>query len=97
MMGLLTHLILSFVHLLLVAIDLLFFFTLVRLLCYRWQSRWLTAVNSAGRPLVDWFSGYVQKGLNHFAHGNFSEKAVLLVGMSTLTLARFVLVALFSK
>jgi len=60
-MGLLTNLILSFVHLFLVATDILFLVLLARVLSYRWQPRWLTAFNSMGKPLVDWFTSHVHK------------------------------------
>jgi len=95
-MGLLTNLILSFVHLFLVATDILFLLLLSRMLSYRWQTRWLTALNSTGKPVVDWFASHVQKTLGHLTSKALSEIAILIVGLLALTLVRLFLMVLFS-
>lgn len=96
-MGLFSNLILSLIHFTLIFIDVLFFFVVVRMLCYRRQCRWLNALDSAGKPLVDWLTGYIQKGVGHINHKIYSQKALLVIGMLTLMFARFFLVALFSE
>jgi len=96
-MGLLTNLILSFVHLFLVATDILFLLLLMKMLSYRWQLQWLTAFNYLGKPAVDWFSGYIKRALCHFSKKTFSEKVVLLVGMLTISLVRFFVAALLGR
>ena len=96
-MGLLINLLLSAVHLFLVATDILFFLLLMKELSYRWQPRWLTAFNSLGKPAVDWFAGRLEKGLCHLGKKTFSERTILLVGMLILMLARLFTVALFSQ
>jgi hypothetical protein len=95
-MGILINLILSLVHLFLVATDILFFLILMKMLSYRLQTKWLTAFNSLGKPVVDWFAGQLKKGLCHLSKKTFSERAILLVGMLILMLARLFTVVLFS-
>jgi len=96
-MGLLTNLILSLVHLFLVATDLLFFLLVVKMLSYRWQTRWLTAFNSVGSTAVEWFTGYIKRALCHFSKKTFSEKVVLFIGMLTISLVRFFVAALLGR
>ena len=90
-MGLLTNLILGLAHLLLVAVDLLFVLLLARMLSYRWHSRWLMAVNAAGKPCVDWLTGQIERTLGHVGQRAPSERIVLFVGMVAISLIRLLL------
>jgi len=96
-MGLFSNLIMSLIHLLLIATDIIFFFLVTTLLCHKWRTSWLIAFNSIGKPLVDWFTGYIQKTTSHITDKTFSQRALLVVGMLALVFIRFLLVALFSK
>lgn len=80
-MGLLTNLVLGLVHLTLVAADVLFLLLLARMLGYRWQPPWLLAVNATGKPVVDWFTGRIERGLDHLGLKAPFERTVLLLGM----------------
>lgn len=90
-MGLLTNLILGLVHLLLVAVDLLFVLLLARMLSYRWHSRWLTAVNEAGKPCVDWLTEHIERTLGRVSQKARSERIVLFIGMLAISLLRLLL------
>jgi len=96
-MGLFGNILLAAIHLLLIFIDILFFLTFLRLVSYRWRPRWLIAINSSGKPAVDWLTGYIEKGLKHFSKNTFPERTVLLIGMLTLMFMRFFLVTIFNK
>jgi len=91
-MGLFTNLVLGLVHLCLVAMDGLFLLLLATMLSYRWQPPWLLAICSAGRPVVDWFTDRLGKGL-----GASSERTVLFVGMLALSLIRTLVVVLLGR
>ncbi len=88
-MGLLTNLILGLAHLLLVVVDLLFVLLLARMLSYRWHSRWLTAVNTAGRPYLDWLTRRIERTLRRVGQKAPSERIVLFVAMVAISLMRF--------
>lgn len=98
-MGLFTDLILSLVSLILLAIDIIFFFVLVRMLSLRWCTPWLVAFNSTGKPLVDWFISQLQTRIGRITSKSYSDKALLVAGMVILIFVRFFLgtVALLSK
>jgi len=96
-MGIVTHLILSVIHLFFVATDILFLLLLMRMLSYRWQHHWLMAFNSVGEPVVDWFTGFIERGLTHFSKKTFSQRMVLFIAMLTISFLRIFIVALFSQ
>jgi hypothetical protein len=96
-MGILPNLLLSFVHLLLIAIDVTTFFVLIRILCHRWHFSWLESFNSVGKPLVDGFTVHIQKLVKHISHKSFSQRGLLNIGIVTLVIVRILLVALFRK
>lgn len=52
-MGILENLLAGALHLVVVAIDVVAFFFIVRLLVARWPIAWLKALDGAGTPLVD--------------------------------------------
>jgi len=96
-MGLLTNLVLGLVHLFLVAADILFLLLLAAMLGYRWQPPWLMAINSAGKPAVDWLTGHIERVLDHFTKKPPSERMVLFIGMLTISLVRFFVAALLAR
>ena len=87
-MGLFANMILGLGHLLLVAVDLLFVLLLARMLSYRWHSRWLMAVNAAGKPYLDWLTGRIERTLRRFGQKAPSERIVLFVAMVAISLMR---------
>lgn len=74
-MGLLANLLLSLVHLFLVATDLLFFLLLVRMLTHKWQPRWLMAFDSMGKPAAEWLTGHIERGVCHLSKRALPEKS----------------------
>jgi hypothetical protein len=93
-MGLFANLVLGSVHLLLAAADVLFLLLLARILGYRWQPAWLTAINSAGKPLVDCFTSHIERRLDRLGLKVPSERTVLFVGMLALSAVRILVVLL---
>ena len=96
-MGILINLLLSSVHLVLIAIDVTTFFVLIRILCYRWHSPWIESFNSVGKPLVDRLNNGTQQIANRIIHKSFSQRGLLKIGIVMLVIARIFLIALFSK
>jgi hypothetical protein len=96
-MGIMTNLLLSFVHLVLLALDIICFFVIIRMLCHRVNRAWLKTFDSVGGPLVDLYVSYLQKAINRISSKTFSQAALLNIAMLTLVIARIFLVALFSK
>jgi len=96
-MGILINLLLSFVHLVLLALDIICFFVIIRMLCHRINRSWLNTCDSVGGPLVDLYVSYLQKAINRISSKTFSQAALLNIAMLTLVFARIFLVALFSK
>ena len=96
-LNILINLILIPIQLLLIAMDVLFFFLFVRFLCYRWPKHWLITLDSIATQLVDWFAGCVRRAVSLVNKKIYSHRAILVIGMIALAIARFTLVALFSK
>lgn len=96
-MGIMTNLLLSFVHLVLLALDIICFFVIIRMLCHRVDRVWLKTFDSVGGPLVDLYISYLQKVIKRISSKTFSQAALLNIAMLTLVIARIFIVALFSK
>jgi hypothetical protein len=96
-MGILINLLLSFVHLVLLALDIICFFVIIRMLCHRINRSWLNTFDSVGGPLVDLYVSYLQKAIKRISSKTLSQAALLNIAMLTLVIARIFLVALFSK
>ena len=96
-MIILTNLLLGFVHLVLLALDIICFFIIIRMLCYRINRSWLNTFDSVGGPLVDLYVSYLQKTINRISSKTYSQTALLNIAMLTLVMARIFIVALFSK
>ena len=96
-MGLLISFVLGFIHLFLVIVDILFVLLLARMLNYRWQTRWLVAINATGKPVVDWFAGHIERVLDHIGWRSPSERTVLFIGMLTISFARLLVAASFGR
>jgi len=96
-MGLFMYLILSFVHLLLLALDILCFFVIIRMLRSRLSYIWIKTIDDLGGPLVDLYVSYLQKTINRISTKRFSTPGFLNIAMITLVITRIFLVALFRK
>jgi len=96
-MSILINLLLSFAHLVLLALDIICFFVLIRMLCHRINRSWLNTFDSVGGPLVDLYVSYLQKAIKRISSKTLSQAALLNIAMLTLVIARIFLVALFSK
>jgi len=92
-MGPFISFVLGFIHLFLVAADILFVLLLARMLSYRWQVHWLATVNATGKPAVDWFAGHVERILNHIGWKAPSERTVLFIGMLAISIMRLLVIA----
>ena len=96
-MGLFMSLIFSIVHLTLLALDIICFFVIIRMLCHRVDRVWLKTFDSVGGPLVDLYVSYLRKAINRISSKTFSQAALLNIAMLTLVIVRIFLVALLSK
>jgi len=96
-MGIMTNLLLGFVHLVLLALDIICFFVIIRMLCHRVDRVWLKTFDSVGGPLVDLYISYLQKVIKRISSKTFPQAALLNIAMLTLVIARIFIVALFSR
>ena len=85
------------VYLPLIAIDVLIFFAIIRLLRYKWTIPYFEAVDATGAPLVDWFASHTERILNRVSKKAFSRKTQLSIGITAMVLARVFLTALLSN
>ena len=81
------------VYLLMIAIDVLMFFTAVRLLHCKWAMPCLEAFNATGTPVVDWFMNHTERVLHRLSNKTFSQRTRLSIGIATLVLIRALLTA----
>ena len=96
-MGIMTNLLFSFVHLILLALDIICFFVIIRMLCHRINKTWLKTFDSVGGSLVDLYISYLQKMINRVSTKRFSTPALLNIAMITLVIVRILIVAVFRK
>jgi len=87
-MGLLIHMLLAAVHLFIVATDIVVLFLLGSALSYRWQPHWLMTFNTIGKPAVDVFTGYIQRGLSRYSKKPLSQRALLVFAMLLICFVR---------
>jgi len=59
-------------YLLMIAIDVLMFFAIVRLLHGNWTMPCLEAFNATGTPVVDWFMNHTERVLHRLSSKTFS-------------------------
>ena len=95
-MGLFTNILISFMHLIIMALDILSFFVLAHLLTYKWHYQWLQAFAALGKPLVQWYSATTQTVINRFTRKVNSNQALLAWGLLFLVLIRWILTTVFS-
>jgi hypothetical protein len=83
-MMLIDSLLCGLIHFVATALDVLFFFVLLRLAAYRFPSDWLAAFNCAGAQLVDRFSACVRQGMACISTRPYSDKMTLVIGLFAL-------------
>ena len=83
-----------FMYLPLIAIDVLIFFVIVRLLRCKWTIPCLEAFDTTGTPVVDWFSDHIERILSRLSNKTFSQITQLSIGTSILILVRIFLTTL---
>ena len=96
-MGLFMYLILSFVQLSLLALDILCFFVIIRMLYSRLSYTWIKAFNDVGGSLVDLYVSFLKKTITRLSNKKFSVPALLNIAMITLVIVRILIVAVFRK
>lgn len=96
-MGLFTSVIMIVVHLLLICIDLLLFFSLMYWLCCIWRYRWFEVLYCIGKPAIDLFVENLQGIISRISGKIFFKKQLLLIGIFLLIVTRLLLTALFSR
>lgn len=85
------------IYLLLIAMDVLIFFAIIRLLSYKWSIPCLDAFNATGTPLVDWFANHIEIILSRVGNKNNSKITQLSIGITVLILVRIFLTVSLSN
>jgi len=96
-MGIFMSLILSAVHLALLALDILCLFVIIRMLHSRFNCAWINTFDGVGGSLVDLYISYLQKIINRISTKKFSVPALLNIAMITLIVIRIIIVAIFHQ
>ena len=96
-MGILMNLLQGFGHIALFGIDLICLLVLIRMIRNRFGFTWLTAVDIAGKTVVDWFTDRIDKMMNHITRKSYSPGVLLLIGMIFLMVIRCTLVAFINS
>jgi len=82
------------VYLLIIAIDVLIFFAIIKLLHCIWATPCIAAFDTTGTPLMDWFTSQIERILQYFSNKTFSQRVQLSIGIAAMILARTLLCAL---
>ena len=90
-MGVLPYMLLIFINLLVIAVDIIIFFVVVRLVTMRKHISWLEPFNCAGRPLVKYIDSAVSRRCKSHSQNTFNDKNRMLFAIVILLLVRFVL------
>jgi hypothetical protein len=93
-MGIFTNLLLGLVRVVVTGMDIVCFLILAHVLCYRLNYSWLNAIDSVGKPVVDWFTTYLQKVISLISRKYLSQRELLVIGILLLMFVRIFLVAL---
>ena len=88
MIGIFGNLVLVLLHFSIIALDITFFFLLMRFLSMQWQVVPLTTFADIGRPLIDWLIA------NTRTSTGVSYRSCFLVLSLMFTVARLLLVAI---
>jgi len=77
-------------------INIAVFFTVIRLILMWKHFIWLAKFDAIGKPLVNGMTNAIGKFVETRWHKNLSEKSRLLVSLTILMLADFILICLLS-
>lgn len=93
-MGLLENLLISIVHITLIATDILFMILFLKIVNDRWQITWaqpiLTAVRPATSAILDWFHSLVLR----VSGRTYTEKTLIVLLMIFLMIIRILVVSI---
>jgi hypothetical protein len=84
-------------YLAVMALDVLCFFTLVRLLAGRVSYSWLLVFDRVGQRLVRGYTIRLERGMEHLGVGGISEQKLLALGLFIASALRLVLAALLGQ
>ena len=87
----------NLLYLLIISIDVLCVLLLVRLLCYKWNNKWLTVIDAFGKPLVDWFILKTEPAMKRLCSKTYSQKKLLALRLLLLMIGKIILAALINS
>jgi len=93
-MGLIQNLLLSVVHLVFVALDILVVMVLVKVVYDRWRPEWLRSVSNAVEPVMNFVTGSLGAWVERATGKIYSERMLLALFIIFLWLIRFVICGL---
>ncbi len=95
-MGFFTNLFAGFIHLLVVALDVIIVLLLVRVLNHRFSWRFLEAFDRVGRPLVDEIQTAVRKPLEDRMQSGLPELNLAVITLIGVGVTRFIIASLYN-
>ncbi len=94
-MGLMENILISFVHLTLCIMDILFIVIILKIVHNRWQIRWMGPILTAVRPLMSTVLNWLHSLILRITGKSYSERTLLVLLTICLTIVRFLVVSLF--
>ncbi len=94
-MGLLHHLLLSFFHLMFVAMDVLVVMILVKVVYQRWKVPWLRPFANMVNPALTYIITPISRWITRITGKPPTEKATLLLLIFSLWISRLIICGLF--
>jgi len=96
-MGLIHNLLISVIHLLFVAMDILMAMILIKVIYERWQPEWLRQIHNTIKPLIVPIMAFVYRTVKRITGKSLPEKHLVLVIIVSMCVARFVIAGLFNN
>lgn len=96
-MGLISHLIISIIHLVFVATDMLLMMILIRATYNLWHFNWLRPLNNATQPVMSLITDYLGACATKMTGKTYPEKTLLILFIVGMTFLRFLIAGLFAN
>jgi len=93
-MGLFQNLLISIVHLLFVAMDMLMTIILIKVIYQRWRPEYLRQINNAVEPVLNSATGYFEMWVVRITGRTYADKTLTVILILFMSLVRFVIISL---
>ena len=89
-MSILLFLLQSIIYLFIIFIDLMIFFTVIRIIRQKFDGKWLTKLDTLGKPLIDGFLEIFNKRIFQFKGGQLRDEIKLFISLILFMIIKFI-------